>query len=258
MQVLLDNLPLLFVASVFAPLSAWFAARRSRHPGIWFVFGALLGPVAMGLIAIAPPGRCPSCAEPVHGWVTTCAHCGRPLGGPWGPDMSDAVMAPADAPVVAVEGARRRRAKAPVAAVEGTRRRSAKAPVTAVEGTRHRSPDAPDAAVDGTQRRPAEVVSTGIYLSGNAGLEIGACYALARLPAPDGDRFRVFGPVDTGQITVRHERLLTDLEITVLNERVIISGRHDRSMPTFVFQAIGGMRGEDLERAFAPVPLSPP
>jgi len=209
----LDNLPLLLVASVFAPLTAWFAAQRSRHPGIWFVFGALLGPVAMGLIAIAPPGRCPACAEPVHGWVTTCAHCGRPLVGPWEPDMSEAVIAPFDAPVAAVEG---------------------------------------------TQLRTAEVLSTGIYLSGNAGLEIGACYALARLPTQDGDRFRVFGPVDTGQITVRHERLLTDLEITVVNERVIISGRHDRSSPTFVFQTIGGMSGEDLERAFAPVPLSPP
>ncbi len=223
MQVLLDNLPLLLVASVFAPLTAWFAAQRSRHPGIWFVFGALLGPVAIGLIAVAPPGRCPACTARVHGWVTTCTGCGRPLGPVWEPAMSEAVVGPADAPVVAVEAARRR-----------PRRPVTQTPIS------------------------AEVLSTGIYLSGNAGLEIGACYALARLPAPDGDRFRVFGPVDTGQITVRHERLLTDLEITVLNERVIISGRQDRSSPTFIFQSIGGMRGKDLERAFAPVPLGPP
>lgn len=239
MQVLLDNLPLLLVASVFAPLTAWFAAQRSRHPGIWFVFGALLGPVAIGLLALAPPGRCPACVATVPGWVTTCVQCGRPLGGLLGPAMSGAVVAPADAPVAPVESTRRR--------PRGSSRREDQAPA-AVAG--HRM--APDTPIS------AEVLATGIYLSGNAGLEIGACYALARLPAPDGDRFRVFGPVDTGQITVRHERLLTDLEITVLNERVIISGRQDRSSPTFVFQAIGGMRGEDLERAFAPVPLSPP
>ena len=112
--------------------------------------------------------------------------------------------------------------------------------------------------VGGQVAPDTQVLSTGIYLSGSAGLEIGACYALARLPAPEGDRFRVFGPVDTGQITVRHERLLSDVEVTVMNDRVIISGRNDRSSPTFVFQAIGGMRGEDLERAFASAPISRP
>ena len=238
MQLLLDNLPLLLVASVFAPLTAWFAAQRARHPGIWFIFGALLGPVAMGLIAIAPPGRCPACAATVPGWVSTCVRCSGPLGGVWTPTVPEAVFASEDAPIP-IEGTRRR--------PRPSSRREEHPPAVAVSP--RMAPDPPISA---------EVLSTGIYLSGNAGLEIGACYALARLPAPDGDRFRVFGPVDTGQITVRHERLLTDLEITVLNERVIVTGRQNRSSPTFVFQSIGGLRGEDLERAFTPVPLSPP
>lgn len=240
MQVLLDNLPLLLVASVFAPLTAWFAAQRSRHPGIWFVFGALLGPLAMGLIAIAPPGRCPACGARVHGWVTACANCGRALGGLGEPAVPEGVALPAESSFAGGDGTRRQP------------RRPAKRARAAAETAGGRT--APDTQIQSS----AEVLSTGIYLSGNAGLEIGACYALARLPAPDGDRFRVFGPVDTGQITVRHERLLRDVEVTVMNERVIISGRHDRSSPTFVFQAIGGMRGEDLERAFESVPLSPP
>ena len=238
MQSLLDNLPLLLVASVFAPLTAWFAAQRARHPGIWFIFGALLGPVAMGLIAIAPPGRCPACAATVPGWVSTCVRCSGPLGGVWTPTVPEAVFASEDAPIP-IEGPPPPPAVVQAGGASQADRRRAHVPL-----------DPPISA---------EVLShPGIYLSGNAGLEIGACYALARLPAPDGDRFRVFGPVDTGQITVRHERLLTDLEITVLNERVIVTGRQNRSSPTFVFQSIGGLRGEDLERAFTPVPLSPP
>ena len=237
MQLLLDNLPLLLVASVFAPLTAWFAAQRSRHPGIWFIFGALLGPVAMGLIAIAPPGRCPACAATVQGWVSTCVRCSGPLGGVWTPATPEAVLASEDPHADRGTPRRHRRPS----------RREEQPP--AVAASPRMAPDTPISA---------EVLSTGIYLSGNAGLEIGACYALARLPAPDGDRLRVFGPVDTGQITVRHERRLTDLEITVLNDRVIVSGRQDRSSPTLVFQSIGGLRGEDLERAFTPVPLSPP
>ncbi len=231
MQLLLDNLPLLLVASVFAPLTAWFAAQRSRHPGIWFVFGALLGPLAMAVLALAPPGRCPACGAPVHGWVTECVACGRALGGIGEPAVPEGMILPA-APSLA--------------GGNGTRR-----PPRRV-GKRGR----PGADAGGDQMAlDTQVLSTGIYLSGSAGLEIGACYALARLPAPEGDRFRVFGPVDTGQITVRHERPMRDVEVTVMNDRIIISGRSDRSSPTFVFQAIGGMRGEDLERAFGSAPV---
>ncbi len=80
---------------------------------------------------------------------------------------------------------------------------------------------------------------------------------MARLTLPDGDLLRVFGPVDTGQITVRHECPIDDLEVTVVNERVIISGRPGRTMPTFVFKALGGKRGLELERAFEPVAVTP-
>lgn len=96
-----------------------------------------------------------------------------------------------------------------------------------------------------------EVLTTGIYLSGNAGLEIGACYALSRVPTPDGDHLRVFGPVDAGQITIRHEGPLLDYDVTGVEDRVIISGHDGRSPLMFVFRAIGGMQADDLERELA-------
>lgn len=117
----------------------------------------------------------------------------------------------------------------------------------------------PDPAVTAgyAQSAPSasEVLATGIYLTGNAGLEIGACYALARIPGPDGDRLRVFGPVDTGQITIRHEVPLEDFEITGVDGRVIISGRDRRSSLTIVFRVIGGMGADGLERALGQDPI---
>jgi hypothetical protein len=93
-----------------------------------------------------------------------------------------------------------------------------------------------------------EVLSTGVYLSGNAGLEIGATYALARVD----DRLRIFGPVDAGQLTVRHEGDIDDFEVTAVDDRVIIAGRSGRSSLAIIFRAIGGMRPVDLEHALSP------
>ena len=94
-----------------------------------------------------------------------------------------------------------------------------------------------------------DVLSTGVYLSGNAGLEVGACYAIAR----DGDRVRVFGPVDAGQLTVRHEGAVNEFDVTAMDDRVIITGRGGRTGTAFVFRTIGGMRAADLELALGPV-----
>jgi len=234
--VVMDNLLLLMVlvAGVFAPLSGWFAAQRSRQPVTWFVLGALIGPLALALLAIAPPGRCPSCGARVDGWPTTCEQCGRAL------DGSDGPVAPATTPVSAGE-------PDPNVLDGGPRPRRAR-PEHSTSG---RPPRAGGRGRGGVTHEVSagEVLATGIYLSGNAGLEIGACYALSRISAPEGDRLRVFGPVDAGQITIRHEGPLVDFDVTGVEDRLVISGRDGRSSLRCVFRALGGMRGDDLERA---------
>lgn len=216
MQLAPDSLlvPVVVAAGVFAPLSGWFAVRRSRQPLIWFVFGALIGPLALALLALAPPGRCPSCAAPIDGWPATCRQCGRALG----PDGAAALAAPTPAPGVG----------APVSLIDP------------VAGT-----------AEATPSLTGEIVSIGVYVSGNAGLEIGATYALSRAPGPNGDRLRVFGPVDAGQITVRHEGPLDAFDVTGVDDRVIVSRRDGHSDLVCVFRALGGKRGTDLERALA-------
>jgi len=244
-QLVLDNLLVLVVlaAGLFAPLTAWFAARRSRRPVIWFVFGALIGPLALVLLALAPPGRCPSCGAPVDGWPTSCRHCGRPLGDADGEVLAVPMQLQADD----LNGN---------AVDRSPPRRRARAQRTAMPVPTRLEPrqiwrDVPASRVASPEAHVGDIVSTGVYMSGNAALEIGATYALSRVPGPDGDRLRVFGPVDQGQITIRHEGPLDAFDVTGVDDRVIISARDERSSLICIFRAIGGMRGVDLERALA-------
>lgn len=266
MQGVLDGIPIVLVllAGVGAPLAGWYATRRARDPAVWFVLGVMLGPIAIALLALAPPGRCPNCDLPIEGWASTCDQCGvalatgvagvsRPAAPPgpverdpvrW-PDRADrpfAPRAPAPTPPTPIGTARtamRREAQSwPSPTMVSPMALGTRASFTASNF---------EAATTSDDVTAGEVLSTGVYISGNAGLEIGATYAIAR----DGDRLRVFGPVDTGQLKVRHEGPLLDFDVTAMDDRVIISGREGRSSLAIVFRTVGGMRAADLELALA-------
>ena len=52
------------------------------------MFGAILGPAALALLHLAPPGRCWSCAAPTQGWLTLCPWCGEDIREP-APDLPE-------------------------------------------------------------------------------------------------------------------------------------------------------------------------
>ena len=262
MQVDLDSLPLglVLMAGVFAPLSGWFASTRSRHPVVWFVLGACIGPFAVALLALAPPGRCPACETPVPGWPSACARCGLAFGG-----IAGALDARTSAPRSMAVGPRWAEPEPPVAAPSITFTpttpslvppRSSIADLEGVRveprppgGSRAGSSTGPSGGTGSPDTLPVEqVLATGLYLSGNAGLEIGATYAIAKV----GPRLRIFGPVDAGQLTVRLEGDLEEVEVTAIDDRVVISGQSGRSSTAIIFRAIGGMRAGDLEQALGP------
>jgi hypothetical protein len=75
--------PLVLIAALWAVVFgalAWVLARRyDRAASLWAVFGVLLGPLAIAILRVAPPGRCPGCGARVQGWESTCLVCDRPL-----------------------------------------------------------------------------------------------------------------------------------------------------------------------------------
>lgn len=240
---------LLLVAGVFAPVSAWVATRRSRRPAIWFVFGALIGPAALAILALAPPGRCPTCGAPIRGWPEDCPRCGAPLpavlhqpGGGRVPTAGPAappVEAPGSATGVPL------RASAPVATQP-----PASAPVATEPPTRSRPARDQRRHPMGRTRSPApviEVLGSGIYISGNAGLDFGARYGVARVSIAGDERLRVFGPIDIGQMTIRHDGRLEDLEVIVSDDRVVVAGRQGRSTLMVVLRIGPGASASELE-----------
>jgi hypothetical protein len=253
---------LVLLAGIGAPLAGWYATRRARNPATWFVLGALTGPIALLLLAVAPPGRCPECDSVIDGWAAACDRCGEPLdarirpvspppsiAGPVDAAGGSSTPAPGDA---SYRPPRPVPLPTPIASARGNTRRDSRSgwpdrPMASPMSLGVRPTFTPSNYVAATMADPpsGDVLSTGVYLSGNAGLEVGACYAISR----DGDRLRVFGPVDAGQLTVRHEGHVDDVDVTAMDDRVIITGRDGRSGVAFVFRTIGGMRAADLELA---------
>jgi hypothetical protein len=266
-QGVLDGIPIVLVllAGIGAPLAGWYATRRLRSPGVWFFLGALTGPIALGLLALAPPGRCPMCDTPVRGWPTTCDRCGVRLqdgeepepymvAGTTAATAASSVAAPRSARLTEADGASAFAPPTPIGSARTATRRDPGAPwPTDKEMASPMSLGVRPtftasnymAATHEPEVTSGDVLSTGVYISGNAGLEFGACYAIAR----DGDQLRVFGPVDAGQLTVRHEGPIKDYDVTAMDDRVIIAGREGRSSLAIVFRTIGGMRAADLELA---------
>jgi hypothetical protein len=277
------SIPLAFIviAGVCAPLAGWLAMQRARNPIVWFAYGALIGPLAPLLLLAAPMGRCPQCETPAAGWSGRCAECGTALGGwfddaPTGTATTDGTAA-LDTPGRAAPGpasgfaqptriqptaAPIARASAPQAqatAPSHPTARPAGVAATAMSSggaasLRARAPGSAPILDPGSGLTPSETASTGevlataVYLSGNAGLEIGACYAIARVD----DRIRVFGPVDTGQLTIRHERPLDEGEVVAVDDRLVITLRRGRSSTSMIMRWVGGMAPAGVEAALAP------
>jgi len=227
-------------ATLFGPVAGWFAGRRDRHPVVWLVFGALLGPIALLVLAIAPPGRCPSCDFPVEGWPSRCPNCEWPF----------------SARTRGQVGRRPLRAKA-FGIDEGTGRRgepSSPIPLPIGRAPRARSERRGETSVGvlagGTVARPAElhsleatdVLATGVYFGGTARLIVGSRYAIAR----HSTQLRLLGPVDRDPAIVALERPLSAVTATAIGDRLIISeARGDRL--AIALGALAGANGPQLE-----------
>ncbi len=227
-------------AAVFGPICSWLALQRGRSWVAWFLFGVALGPLAAGLLLVAPPGRCPTCGTTVRGWPDRCEGCGLVFGtgDPGHATSRSAGRREAAGLIDGIEGHSTglgtERAGPPVTGHVGgggplePGRRSA-----TVLGRRPVSlRNAPPAA---TRRSPnVAILGSGIFMGGTAPLQIGSRYFLARV----GPELQALGPMHASPSTVAARIMLADTESTVVADRLLITGRNGGRGPTLAFSAL--------------------
>jgi hypothetical protein len=224
-------------AAIFGPLASWYAGRRDRSPIPWLALGALLGPIALVLLALAPPGRCPACDTETRGWPDVCELCGWPLAGRIrlaggiGSAPRRGRWADAERVVDPVAPAMNEPIPLPI----GRTPRATNAPrssAMAAAGTRGPWPPEPRPHSIMSQ---AEVLATGVYFGGTTSLSVGMRYAIVR----HEDRLRIMGPLDIDPMAVALEMPLAGLIATAIEDRLIISDGSRRG----VALAMGSLAG---------------
>ncbi|HEY6057213.1 MAG TPA: hypothetical protein VIV06_04235 [Candidatus Limnocylindrales bacterium] len=254
------------------------ARRRARNPLVWLVYGALLGPIAAALLLAAPPGRCPVCGFAVQGWQWVCIWCVSDLrtarAGPrgeaaWQPGIIAGQQpagpaAPAGArTAIAATAATASPTAAPGPASEPGATRSSPRLTSAADpaagkgapfaskarGSSEAQADAhASVGVGPTAHAEAVMLASGIYVGGSESLLPGCRYGLMRA----GRQLRIVGPLDVSPTVVRTEHDLSDLSVSAVGARVVISDlASSRSRFIVAFQAIAGSAPEELERRLA-------
>jgi hypothetical protein len=211
---------------------------------VWMVFGALLGPVALILLWVAPPGRCATCQASVRGWTTTCEWCGNKVAvragsTPASADLSKvAPMATPAAAAAAASGTDIRRT------IESTSDARIRERLTSIGARRGDDGAAPLTAVPDLNDR--RILASGIYITGTLSLVTGSRYALE----VGGGSLRVLGPVDIDPSTVALTQDLAGMEATGFDERLILTfgggGRHGMVL---VFSALEGASAAGVSAA---------
>lgn len=237
-----------FVVSgiVFAPVASWLAVQRGRSWAAWFVFGAALGPIAVGLLLAAPPGRCPSCGTRTRGWPRRCEGCGVEFrSGRAGTEVvvpgAPAKGAPARiaSPTPEPIGGARRVAPAATMAEPGHR--------SATElGRRPTPPQATPEAAAASSSGTVAILGSGLFMGGNASLQIGSRYLLAKV----GPKLHLLGPIHISPSAIAARVTLADAEATVLADRLVITGRAGSDL-SLVFSGVVAAPGVDLEEQLA-------
>ncbi len=256
MQPLVAGLVVYMVS--FAIGSALLAVRRQRNPAAWLLSGAVIGPIAIGLLLLAPPGRCPTCGAGVRGWLDTCVVCGR------------AVKSGAGR----TGGGTSRRQARPLSewlygmptSPDETTTPTTNGAATVDQGMLARAPNDAEVATLAQRSHAASsetilrvppiqdgspgirVLASGVFVGGSTGLEVGSRYEIGR---HDG-MLTVLGPVDSQPGTVQIERPLDWIAATTVNGRLVVSDEGNPRSFSLVFENIAGMSGEDLEASLQP------
>jgi hypothetical protein len=245
---------LIVYVAVFALGSALLAHYRRRNALVWLVFGGIIGPAAILLLAMAPPGRCPVCGAGVHGWLDICVWCGSNVRGKTVPPHAAAVAAPDVA--AQPSGPPTIQPAQPLPVVADARAGPeipTPIPPATVATLAERARSSPPGI---TQLSPFEegpvdvrVLASGVFIGGTVGLEVGQRYEIGRRSG----WLAVLGPVDSDPGNVRIKRPLDRITATWINNRLVLTeDPGSRRGFSLVFDRIAGMTGDALEASLQP------
>ena len=239
-------MPLPFIAFIvsgilFAPLASWLAVQRGRSWAAWFLFGVALGPIAVGLLLAAPPGRCPACGTRTRGWPRRCEGCGVDFRRQPAETESDVDAAPPTIGMPESEPGRVARRSSVESGAEPGRRSATtlgRRPTPQTPRTPQTTPAAPSRS-SGT----VAILGSAIFIGGSASLQIGSRYFLARV----GNKLHVLGPIHISPSAVAARITLADVEAAVLADRLLITGRAGTTL-SLAFSSVAVEPDVDLER----------
>ena len=242
------------LALAFGPLAAWLAARRQRNPAVWLLFGALLGPLALVLIQIAPPGRCWNCSEPTAGFESLCSTCGVDLRAAHSTPPAGVAIAVADEwiePRVlrSVPDPRHDVTLAARIAAQD-RHEPAAAPPDRLSALGARRPgSSPAHGVDEAAAAQTEVtmLAIGVLVRSSERMLPGSRYLIARTH----DRLHIIGPIEASDQHVELDMPLAGIEANFIADRLVITGKADdgRRSILLAFQSVAGMAGTPVDEA---------
>jgi hypothetical protein len=272
-------------ALVFGPAAAYVAARRARNPLLWLGFGAIIGPLAVLLLWLAPPGRCAACGEPTAGFSDACVVCGNDVrtGGeravpapvvqrsrsvPATPPVAGrslgrssqwstgrgAAVGPAEIPrpFAGTQGAQGDRPGAESVAGRGD---EVGVPVMARSldrlGARRPDVGGPHGAAMGSAMEAdpeLSILAIGVFATGTEGLSVGSRYLIAR----SRDRLMIRGPVEPSPSYTELDLPLEGVEANLVEDRLVLSGFRRRRRNRFIlgFTAVAQLSTTPLEYAF--------
>lgn len=255
----------------FGLASARAAQLAQRRPPIWFGIGAIIGPIALLILRLAPPGRCRTCGTPTRGWARICRWChedvrSTPASTRAILDRMSSRIAPREEPphpvsrrepfqpfVIPERPAEQTMANATSpwpGATPATRMPSSSA-TSRTEGhsvpvsSAHHEVLEPRTSVAPADGQPLQVVATAVFVAGGARLEPGQRYGLALRSG----RFLVLGPTDVDPSAVVVDRVVADMEVRIFEGRLVVSEPRGRSGFVLAFMSVAGASAADLASA---------
>jgi hypothetical protein len=251
----------------FGLAAAQSAIRLDRVASSWFVFGAILGPIALILLRAAPPGRCRSCGTPTRGWLRVCTWCGYDVAST--PATTVAMVARMSRPAMPGERDRPRRVRFDAFRRSMRATTSPGAPKVAsttppstfvsrpLDARSHLvlERNGSHARVGGPSARASKraanskldtvatrVLATAVYVTGSKRLEPGRRYGIA----VHGSRLHILGPIDIDPSAIVLDRSVVGIDAIAIEGRIVVSEPRQRSGLVLAFMSVAGATIQDL------------